>query len=210
MASKNPTTKLPASFKRKLLLSVAGAAALVGAALMIPGVEKGPDPEKVAVIKEQVKTLTEASIKQNTSRITVGSVMSPKTVYVFFDPRCPHCNHLWNAMEQANLSGVKFEWVPIGILGAQSIAQSAMLISANEVGKGVDALKQHEATFGAGGIKVENNEVRRFKDQVMKNSEYITAFATSVPYVVMFDANGKPKINEGSMTPEQLKTFVGQ
>lgn len=26
---------------------------------------------------------------------TVGAMMSANTVYVMFDPQCPHCGHLW-------------------------------------------------------------------------------------------------------------------
>ena len=28
---------------------------------------------------------------------TVGALMSANTVYVMFDPQCPHCGHLWQA-----------------------------------------------------------------------------------------------------------------
>jgi thiol:disulfide interchange protein DsbG len=26
---------------------------------------------------------------------TAGALMSAQTVYVLFDPQCPHCSHLW-------------------------------------------------------------------------------------------------------------------
>ena len=28
---------------------------------------------------------------------TVGNMMAVRQIYVFFDPQCPHCGHLWEA-----------------------------------------------------------------------------------------------------------------
>ena len=38
-----------------------------------------------------------AAIEAEARGFTVGSPMSARTVYVFFDPQCPHCAALWEA-----------------------------------------------------------------------------------------------------------------
>ena len=51
-----------------------------------------------------------------------GALMSAHTVYVLFDPQCPHCSHLWES--SLPLHGkVKFVWAPVAIIGAKSLPQ---------------------------------------------------------------------------------------
>ena len=53
---------------------------------------------------------------------TAGALMSANTVYVLFDPQCPHCGHLWQSSLPLQ-SKVKFVWLPVAIMNAKSAPQ---------------------------------------------------------------------------------------
>ncbi len=60
---------------------------------------------------------------------TVGALMSAQTVYVLFDPQCPHCGRLWQASLGLH-NKVKFVWIPIAFKPGTSVAQGAALLTA--------------------------------------------------------------------------------
>ena len=41
-----------------------------------------------------------ATVAAEGKGFTVGALMAAQTVCVLFDPQCPHCGHLWNALLQ--------------------------------------------------------------------------------------------------------------
>jgi thiol:disulfide interchange protein DsbG len=81
---------------------------------------------------------------------TVGALMSANTVYVLFDPQCPHCGHLWESAKPL-LGKVKFVWMPVSIINAKSGAQGAALLAASNP---LEAMTAHEASIlaGTGGM----------------------------------------------------------
>ena len=70
-----------------------------------------------------------ADVAAKTKGFTVGAMMSANTVYVLFDPQCPHCGHLWNASKPL-LAKAKFVWAPVAIINGNSAPQCAALMSA--------------------------------------------------------------------------------
>src|SRR6185436_9373043 len=79
-----------------------------------------------------------------------GAVMSANTTYVFFDPQCPHCGHLWQASLPLQ-SKAKFVWIPVAFISQVSGPQGAALLSSSNP---VQAMTDHEASLMArqGGI----------------------------------------------------------
>jgi hypothetical protein len=61
----------------------------------------------------------------------VGALMAANTVYVLFDPQCPHCAHLWEA-SQPLLKQARFVWLPVSILNAKSLPQGAAILGASD------------------------------------------------------------------------------
>ena len=53
---------------------------------------------------------------------TVGPMMVAKTVYVFFDPQCPHCGRLWEASKPI-ADKLRMVWIPVAILNQNSAPQ---------------------------------------------------------------------------------------
>ena len=61
-------------------------------------------------------------------------MMAVRHIYVFFDPQCPHCGHLWEAAKPL-ANQVKMTWIPVGFIGAKSTPQGAALLVAMGVGE---------------------------------------------------------------------------
>jgi thiol:disulfide interchange protein DsbG len=139
---------------------------------------------------------------------TVGSAMSARTVYVFFDAQCPHCGALWYAAKPLK-SQARFVWIPVALMNAASSSQGAALLAASD---GAAAMDAHEASMMAktGGISAANNSDAQ-KDAVKKNTELMNRFGfASIPTVVAINAQtGQLVKQEGSMPTAELARLLG-
>ena len=77
---------------------------------------------------------------------TVGAMMSAHTVYVLFDPQCPHCGRLWEASLPLQ-SKAKFVWMPINFGNPKSVPQGAALLAAANP---AELMAAHEKSLLAG------------------------------------------------------------
>ena len=108
-------------------------------------------PATPAASADSAKRAPTVEIVANEGKgFAVGSMMSANTVYVFFDPQCPHCAHLWNAAIPLQKK-VRFVWMPVGLINATSSAQGATLLSSADPAQ---AMTEHETSLiaGKGGI----------------------------------------------------------
>jgi thiol:disulfide interchange protein DsbG len=121
-------------------------------------------------------------IASDAQGFNVGSAMSTRVVYVFFDAQCPHCAALWEAAKPLK-SQARFVWIPVGLLGERSMAQGAAILNA---GDPVAAMEQNEASIRdkTGGISAMNVPDAQ-KDVIKRNTQLLTAFGfAGVPTVV--------------------------
>jgi thiol:disulfide interchange protein DsbG len=148
------------------------------------------------------------SISAEAKGFTVGSAMSARTVYVFFDAQCPHCGALWYAAKPLK-SQARFVWIPVAFMNAASTSQGAALLAASD---GAAAMDAHEASMMAktGGISAANNTDAQ-KDAVKKNTELMNRFGfASIPTVVAINAQtGQLVKQEGSMPTAELARLLG-
>ena len=139
---------------------------------------------------------------------TVGSPMSVRTVYVFFDPQCPHCAALWQEAKPLK-SQAKFVWIPVGLLNASSTPQGAALLAAADP---VAAMDAHEASMAAktGGITAAGAPDAQ-KAAVEANTKLMNRFQFSgVPTIVAKHAvSGELVVKEGSMQTAVLAAALG-
>ncbi len=140
---------------------------------------------------------------------TVGSFMSAHTVYVFFDPQCPHCGHLWQASLPLQKK-IKFVWVPVAWINASSLPQgSALLTAANPV----DLMTEHETSLlsGKGGISAPASVTPEIEKSIKANTALLNTFgAESVPFVVAKNARtGQTVSRSGAMSTAALAEWVG-
>jgi len=149
-----------------------------------------------------------AAIASEAGGFSVGPTMAARTVYVFFDPQCPHCSELWRNAKPLNTK-VKFVWIPVGLMGPSSSAQGASLLAAADP---VAAMDEHEASMTAkrGGIGA-GNATDAHKATVTKNTALFNRFGfTSVPTIVSTHSQtGALVSNQGSMTSAGLNGLLG-
>lgn len=140
---------------------------------------------------------------------TVGAFMSAHTVYVLFDPQCPHCGHLWNAALPL-LGKAKFVWVPVAIMGPKSVPQGAALMQAADP---VATMSAHEQSIlaGQGGMSASSSIPDDVLAAIKANSQLLDRLgADSVPFIVAkHTRSGQTITRSGALSTEALAEFLG-
>jgi thiol:disulfide interchange protein DsbG len=139
----------------------------------------------------------------------VGALMSTNTVYVLFDPQCPHCGHLWQ-QAQPLMKKVKFVWVPVAFINAKSAPQGAALLGAANP---AELMATHEASIlaGTGGIGASSSVPSDTESAIQANTALLNSLgADSVPFIVAKSLrNGQTVTNTGAMETAALASFLG-
>lgn len=140
---------------------------------------------------------------------TVGALMSANTAYVFFDPQCPHCGHLWNASLPLQKK-VKFVWIPVGWINASSTTQAAALLTAANP---AELMTEHETSLlaGKGGISASSSIAPDIEKAIKGNTQLLNSFgAESVPFIVARNVKtGQTVTRDGSMSTAALAELLG-
>jgi thiol:disulfide interchange protein DsbG len=161
-----------------------------------PAAEAGTQPVSLPVIQAEAKGFT------------VGSAMSVRTVYVFFDPQCPHCAQLWQTAKPLK-SQTKFVWIPIRLLNDTSEAQGAAILAAKDPAQAMD---EHETSMAAktGGISA-MGDIAAQRAIVKKNTELFNRLGfASVPSIVGAQAqSGAMVVHEGALETPALAQMLG-
>jgi thiol:disulfide interchange protein DsbG len=189
------------------LLKFAGV--LLSAALLLAGCGKEASTATEAGKPAAAKTpVTTAAIEAEAKGFTVGPAMAARTVYVFFDPQCPHCAALWQSSKPLK-SQAKFVWIPVGLIGETSIAQGATILSSSDP---IAKMEENEASVLAktGGIAA-GSDIDAQKAVVRKNTDLFTRFGfEGVPTLVALNAQtGALVTNEGSLPTAELAAKLG-
>lgn len=180
--------------------------ALLGASLV--ACKDAPAPSSAPATSGTSQAVSVEAIAAEAKGFTVGSEMSVRRVYVFFDPQCPHCAALWKAAKPLK-SQARFIWIPVGLLNANSSIQGAAILAAADP---IAAMDQHEASMSAkqGGITA-SGPIDAQKAQVAANTALMNRYSfSSVPVVVAKHAvSGELVVREGSMPTAALATALG-
>ena len=160
--------------------------------------------------KPEVQQVTAYDVVSKEAKgFTVGSMLITNTVYVLFDPQCPHCAILWKASIPLQ-NKVKFVWVPVALLNESSKPQGAAILSAVD---SLTAMSMHEESLLArkGGIVPPANVSPELDAAITKNTDLMqTIGTTSVPFIIAKHAKtGVVITNAGSLSTEDLAVFLG-
>jgi thiol:disulfide interchange protein DsbG len=140
---------------------------------------------------------------------TVGAMMSANTVYVLFDPQCPHCGRLWEASTPLHTK-VKFVWIPVAFINAKSGPQGAVLLSAANPAA---LMAEHEKSIlsGGGGVSAMGSASREIEQAIKKNTILFNSLnVESVPYILARHMKtGNVVTNNGAMSTAELTNFLG-
>lgn len=184
-------------------------AALVLASLLLAGCNDSAVTSAADKAGKSAGTPVSMTAMANEAKgFTVGSPMSARTVYVFFDTQCLHCGVLWNAAKPLR-SQAKFVWIPVGIINPSSTSQGATLLAAPDP---VAAMEAHEVSLLArqGGISAAAN-LDAYKASIAKNTELMARFGfASIPTIIGTHAQtGALVTQEGSMSTAALANLLG-
>jgi len=150
-----------------------------------------------------------ADVAAKTKGFTVGAVMSANTVYVLFDPQCPHCGHLWQ-QSQPLLKKVKFIWVPVAFINAKSAPQGAALLTAASP---AELMSTHETSIlaGSGGIAASASAPADVEAAIKANTQLLNSMGVeSVPFIIAKQAQtGQIVTNTGALETAALARFLG-
>lgn len=150
-----------------------------------------------------------ADVAAKTKGFTVGAMMSANTVYVLFDPQCPHCGHLWQ-QSQPLLKKVKFVWIPVAFINAKSAPQGAALLAA---GNPAELMTTHETSVlaGTGGIAASASIPAEIETAIKANTQLLNSMGVeSVPYIIAKHAqSGQVVTNTGAMETIALAKLLG-
>lgn len=183
-------------------------AAFIACLFAVTGCKEADQPASTKTASTPGATVSIPAIAAEAKGFTVGSTMSVRTVYVFFDPQCPHCTVLWDAARPLK-SQAKFVWIPVGLLNASSTPQGAALLAAQDPSAAMDA---HEASMKekTGGITATGN-LDAQKSAVEANTKLMNRFQFgSVPTIVAKHAvTGDLVVKEGAMPTAALAAALG-
>jgi thiol:disulfide interchange protein DsbG len=167
--------------------------------------ENAPKPTVGSVKPEDAYAL----LAKEGRGFAVGSLMSANTVYVMFDPQCPHCGHLWQQALPLHKK-VKFVWMPVSFINAKSAPQGAALMTSADP---VEAMTTHEASIlaGTGGTAASSSIADDVAAAIKKNTDlFNTMGVESVPFIVAKNAStGQVVTNAGAMETPALEQFLG-
>jgi len=140
---------------------------------------------------------------------TVGPLMGANTVYVLFDPQCPHCGHLWQQSLPLQKK-VKFVWAPVSFINGKSAPQGAAILSAPNPAEFMTA---HEASLlaGTGGTPLPASVSPEIEAIIKANTEVFNGLkAESVPFIVAKNARTDAVVTRaGAMDTAALAEFLG-
>ncbi len=152
-----------------------------------------------------------AAIKKSGHGVTVGPVNAAREVFVFFDPKCPHCAHFWQET-QALRSDVKFTWLPVAFMGPGSATQGASLLAAGDPSAAMSAHASGVLAALQTGVRVpqpESNDPTLLAD-VDRNSRLLTSFGGDrVPFIVAATPAGSVLTHAGGMPNDDLVKALG-
>jgi thiol:disulfide interchange protein DsbG len=188
--------------KRRTCLAAAAAAFALSACSKKEAAGEASAPAAASVPVSLEKIAADAK------GFNVGSTMSTRVVYVFFDAQCPHCAALWEAAKPLK-SQARFVWIPVGLLGDRSFAQGAAILAAPDPAA---AMEQNEASVQArtGGISAMGITDAQ-KEAVKGNTQLLTAFGFGgVPAIVGKHAvSGAVVTIDGALPTQALAQRLG-
>lgn len=133
------------------------------------------------------------------------------TVYAFFDPNCVYCHFVWEAFQPYMKAGLQVRWVTTGVLGGDSPAQAAALLSSKDPAA---ALDQHERTWnprnGVAGVAPLATIPAAIKSALDANARLLNEMSIrGTPALVYRDTSGRVRVLEGMPKLNQLPSITG-
>jgi thiol:disulfide interchange protein DsbG len=141
--------------------------------------------------------------------VTDGKDTAPHIIYTFTDPNCPYCHKLREAAAAEIASGrVQLRHVLVGLIRQDSPSQAANILGAENP---VQALSSHHFMLGKGGIKQNQQAIKRGNAGVSVNTLLLHELGYSAtPTSFYKNENGQVVSLQGLPRAEALQQMLAQ
>lgn len=198
-------TKLPRPLVIFILLAIVATFILGALAPAVgPAAPNGTNQGPVAAANLEVNSATAYSlVSKMTTGVTVGSTTAEKTIYVVFDPKCPHCGHLWRNTKELH-QDYRFVWIPVAFLSRASLAEGAALLEGGET-----VMDGHEAAVADGKPSTLRRPGQDALDKVTTNTKTVGRIKVEgVPILFHKTADGQYKVASGGLSAAEVKALL--
>ena len=136
-----------------------------------------------------------------------------RQLVVFFDPNCPYCHHLYEALRPAvGAQGLRVCWIVLGMLTASSLPKAAAMLQAADP---LQAFRRNEDDYDfaasgqpGGGIAPARSITPATRERLQRNLVlYRSAQLAGVPVMVWRDAHGA-HLNVGVPSGAELQSIL--
>ena len=195
------STESPLMLRRSLALTL-----LVGLPLMACSDAANTAPVAATGSAADIEAYQKAA---KATGFSTGPVMASQTLYVFFDPACPHCAQLWMNAKPL-VKKLRIVWIPVGWLRPKSIEVGAAILAAPSPAV---AMEEHESKMLArtGTLAVPENLPEEAKAKLKANTDlFLSLRSESVPLILY--RNGKTGAHgrtEGAISADEISNLVG-
>lgn len=169
------------------------------------------------IMEAHVKTITQErrrAMMAVVSRQAIGimdGVGARNQAIVFYDPHCAYCTDLWRAAQRVK-EQVDFLWVPVGLLGEDSLALAAAILDANDP---LSMLAANELVMRSTGspMATTSEASAAAVSKVERNTDLLkradpTAPIQIVPFMYYQAANGNVELLSGAKDAAALRVFL--
>lgn len=159
------------------------------------------------------------NVLNKSTAFAVGPVQGDdKTVYVFFDPQCPHCSNLWKESQNEKLKDIQFIWIPVGYMNDSSQPQGATILMNSDP---VATMNKHETLFQKDekGITPATTISKNVIDRIKINTLIFANLNVNgeekkddfqVPLMLHMTKSGQISFVEGEVSTDKIQTFINE
>lgn len=173
--------------------------------------DEGLDQIKVSVSPDQAAEIAKSRTDAG-GAVVLGDTSSDKTVYVFFDPRCPHCREFYQSVaEHIGKDGMKWVFIPVSFINEDSTHVARTLLEQGDK-KAMDALIPDHPSVSGDTVKIDKTPNKKLDALVEENRKALSDILggnLAVPMVVV-SANNKAKAKIGLEYKEIVKFAQGE
>lgn len=137
-----------------------------------------------------------------------------KIVYLFFDPNCPYCHHVFDSLMKIrkDMPDLQFRWAPLGMLGGNSAGKAAAIIQAQDPLKAFLTSEQNYGFLNSdtgGGIPPAKHIADSTNSILNENLSILQGQNMyGIPIVVFQADDGKPFYFSGERSEAQLRQIM--
>ncbi|MCA8197359.1 DsbC family protein [Burkholderia vietnamiensis] len=145
--------------------------------------------------------------------IKEGRGSAARTIYIMFDPRCPHCRNVYDQSRDFVRRGGSIKWLPVTVLGnaPDGLNRVAAILQSKDPVQAMNVI-EHSAVVPQADVKPTT------VNTVSANEAYFWAAYTrnpsagqpGVPVAFFQDRNGAPQMVSDIDDPALLKRIFGE